>query len=84
MKKNSDEDGSDTCRPKLQKRSLKGHSSQVTCLAHSSERASPDDTSPQHHPSLLLSGSEDGTGRCEIDFFLLGLLGISLTRCVHS
>ena len=64
MKKNSDAaDGSDTYRPKLQKRSLKGHSKQVTCVAHSSERASPDDTSPQHHPSLLLSGSEDGTAR---------------------
>ena len=63
MKENADEDGGDTYRPKLQKRLLKGHSKQVTCVAHSSERASPDDTSPQHHPSLLLSGSEDGTAR---------------------
>ncbi|KAL9178539.1 hypothetical protein ACHAXT_001877 [Thalassiosira profunda] len=55
--------------PRLQKRTLKGHRGQVLCLAHSSERrahyasTSDGDVRQRHHPSLLLSGSEDGTAR---------------------
>jgi WD40 repeat protein len=55
--------------PKLQKRTLKGHSKAVLCIAHSSERIAyipkPNHTENNGvtHPSLLLSGSEDGTAR---------------------
>ena len=50
--------------PKLQKRILKGHRKPVLCLAHSSERLTYRNAPYQHHhPSLLLSGSEDGTAR---------------------
>jgi WD40 repeat protein len=79
--------------PKLQKRTLKGHSGPVLCLAHSSERlvvrdqhlrhgrtntnchrrrsdaktstpsSSSSTSSANYHPSLLLSGSEDGSVR---------------------
>ena len=52
--------------PRLQKRTLKGHQKPVLCLAHSSERLayySDEGNEHTHHPSLLLSGSEDGTAR---------------------
>ena len=59
--------------PKLQKRTLKGHHKAVLCLSHSTERLPytskyhvSDDgngTTHHYHPSLLLSGSEDGTAR---------------------
>jgi WD40 repeat protein len=75
--------------PKIQKRTLKGHTKAVLCLAHSSERLAYSSTATKNgkgtkkgnrskqsncsgeasttsglsHPSLLLSGSEDGTAR---------------------
>jgi WD40 repeat protein len=52
--------------PKVQKRTLKGHRKQVLCISHPGDHAkySSTDAHIQHyHPSLLLSGSEDGTAR---------------------
>ena len=52
--------------PKVQKRTLKGHRQPVLCISHPGDHAkysSITDAHLQHHPSLLLSGSEDGTAR---------------------
>jgi WD40 repeat protein len=52
--------------PKVHKRRLKGHQQQVLCISHPGDHAkysSITDAHLQHHPSLLLSGSEDGTAR---------------------
>jgi len=50
--------------PKVQKRTLKGHRKQILCISHPGDHAKYlTDAHIQHHPGLLLSGSEDGTAR---------------------
>ena len=49
--------------PKVQKRTLKGHRQPVLCISHPGDHAKYSSTTDAHHPSLLLSGSEDGTAR---------------------
>ena len=47
--------------PKVQKRTLKGHRQPVLCISHPGDHAKY--SSITDAPSLLLSGSEDGTAR---------------------
>ncbi len=49
--------------PKVQKRTLKGHRQPVLCISHPGDHAKYSSNTDAHHPSLLLSGSEDGTAR---------------------
>lgn len=50
--------------PKVQKRTLRGHRQPVLCISHPADHAKYSSSDAHlHHPSLLLSGSEDGTAR---------------------
>ena len=54
--------------PKVQKRTLRGHRQPVLCISHPNDHVKCSTISDahnitHHHPSLLLSGSEDGTVR---------------------